>query len=182
VDFGLAALTLHFLVEALAGFVAQPLVFAHFLHEIGQHEYVLGLVVRQALGQAIGHVDGGIQAHHVGRAQRGRLRVANHRAGQLVGFFHGQAQLLHGLHGVEQSKHAHAVGDKAGGILSQNHRFAQVQIAVVLQESQHVGVGVRRRDYFQQLQVARRVEEVRAGKVLLEILGAAIGQQVNRDA
>nr|GFC32843.1 hypothetical protein [Tanacetum cinerariifolium] len=114
-NLGLAALAFYFLVEALAGFVAQPLALAHFLHKLGQGEYVLGFVVGQALGQPISHVDGRVEADHIGGAQRGRLGVADNRAGQA-------------------------------------------------------------------LQIARRVEKVRAAEVLPEIVGAPLAQQPNRDA
>ena len=67
-----------------------------------------------------------------------------------------------------------AVGDEVGRILGKHNALAQAVLAKAADELGHLRQGVRGGDDLQQLEVARRVEEVRAQEVLAEALRKAL--------
>ena len=75
--------------------------------------------------------------------------------------------------GAEEA--ADAIGDEVGRILARHHAFAEVQIAECRDPVQDVAARFRPGDHFGQVQVARRIEEVRAQKMLPELAIEAFG-------
>ena len=132
----------------------------------------LGALVFRAIGRhAICHVHQGIQTDDITRAERCALGSAHGRAGELVNGFHGEAHFADGVEQGLDGEYADAVGDESWSVLTNHDLLAQNAFAVGLQEREHFGFGLGPRDDFQKGQVARRVEEVRAAEVGLEIFG-----------
>ena len=71
----------------------------------------------------------------------------------------------------EHRECADAIGDKIGSILGADHAFAQLAIAEIRQSVEHFGKRCGTGNEFDQFHVSRRIEEMRAGPVLLEIGG-----------
>ena len=78
---------------------------------------------------------------------------------------------------MDHRPHAEAVGDKAGGVLGENHPACHAGLQKGGHRGDRVGVGVRRRDQLQKLEVARRIKEVRAEEALAERLGTTFGEK-----
>ncbi len=123
-----------------------------------------------------------VEPDNIGGAERGRLRPADGRAGAGVNFFDGEVHLAHQAQHVEHGKSADAIGDEVGRVLGNDHAFAHLPVAEVAERGEHIGARLGPGDQLDQLHVARRVEEMRAGPVLLEIVRAAFRDKVNRQA
>ena len=70
---------------------------------------------------------------------------------------------------------------KPGESLATTTPFAERAIGERGHRVQHGAVRVRRRDHFEQVQIARRVEEVRAEPVTTEVVAAALGDRGDRN-
>ena len=77
---------------------------------------------------------------------------------------------------------ADAVGDEVRRVLAGHHAFAQMAVAELADEREDLGPRVRAGNHFDQMQIARRIEEVRAEEVLAELVGIAFGDLRQRDA
>ena len=152
------------------------------LHIVGRLEDGLALVVGAIVLDPIGHMDQGVQAHHIAGAEGGALRAAHGRAGQLVHRLDAEAHVLHGVEQRLYGKHAHAVGDERRGVLAEYGGLAEAVPAVRHEEVDQGGVASGVRDDLQQGEVARRVEEVRAAEAGLEVVAPALGEVADGDA
>ena len=84
---------------------------------------------------------------------------------------------------AERARHAdEAVGDEVGRVLATHDALAQDALAIGCHEIEHGGIGVLVGDDLEQGQVARRVEEVRAQEMALEILAASLGDGADGQA
>ena len=99
-----------------------------------------------------------------------------------VHFFDGHAQFAHQAQRVEDGKSADAVGDEIRRVFGDDHAFAEAAVAEFRERVENFGGSFRPGDQFDQFQIARRVEEMSAGPVLLEFLAHAFGDQVNRQS
>ena len=67
-------------------------------------------------------------------------------------------------------------------VLAHHHAFAEPLLAELFDEAHDLGVGFRPGNHFQQVQVAGRIEEVRAQEIAAELLGKAFGDMGQRNA
>ncbi len=180
------AVLIHPLVEALFGLVAQPAVGNHLAqHAVGAFRVQVALrfcVVGDGLRQVAAHVIPNVQADQVEQAEGGRLRAADHRAGDGVHLFDRVAVLQDVVHGEGAGHRSDAVADEVRRVLAGHNALPQPVLPEVADELHHLRQGVVGGDDFQQFQVTRRVEEVRAQEVLAEALRAPFGDGVDRDA
>ena len=124
--------------------------------------------------QVIGYVNGGVQSYHIHRAEGGRLRSTDERAGEAVYFTHAQSHLLNGVHGRQDAVDTDAVGNKRRSVFTEYGFFPQIQVAVVHKKVYDSRIGFGRRNDLQQTQVAGRVKEVGTAKVLLKVIAASL--------
>ena len=101
---------------------------------------------------------------------------------QASDFLDRHIERLHLIDRVHHRERADAVGDEVRRVFRPHDALAEPLVANFFQRREHFGARFRARDQFHQLHVARRIEEVRPGPVLLKILRAAFGDQVNRQA
>ena len=179
-DLGLAVCALRFLVEAAAGLVAQHLLLFDQGAEGGREGEVL--VVGGGLTEVAGDVVDDVQAREVGGAEGGAAGAAQRGAGQLVDLRGGQSSPLHVVHGADDAVHADAVGDEARHVVRDDDALAEGGLRELAEGLGDLRVGLGGGDDFQQVQVAGRVEEVRAHEAALEVLAAALDLEVHGDA
>ena len=152
------------------------------LDKVWRLEHLGALVVRAIGCYAVGYVHQSIQSDYVTRAECGALGSAHGRAGELVNGFHGEAHFADGVKQRLNGEYADAVGDEGRGVLAEYDLLAQNALTIGLQEREYLGLGFRSWDDLQKGQVARRVEEVRAAEVGLEIFGPSFAQLRQRNA
>ena len=80
----------------------------------------------------------------------------------------------------EHGEGADAVGDEIGRVLGAHYALAQYAVAEIGERIEDFGPRGRAGNQFDQLHVARRVEEMRAGPMLLEFGGEAGGDLADR--
>src|SRR5262249_33127211 len=132
--------------------------------------------------EVLRHVNGGVQADDVERSERRALGMADGGPGHRVDLFGRVTAFEHDLDGVEHGEIADAVGDETGRVFRVNDALAQRPVAEIGDEVRDLGVSFRRGDDFEQMQIARRVEEVRAQKPAAEVVGTPFGEAVERNA
>ena len=179
---GLLAVHLGFLVEALSGFAAEVTVVDQVLHEGGRLEDGLALVVGAVVLHPIGHMHQRVEAHHIAGAERGALRAAHRRAGELVHRLDAESHVLHGVEQRLDGKHAHAVRNERRGVLAEHGGLAEAVAAIGHEEVDQLRGAAGVRDDLQQGEVARRVEEVRAAEAGLEVVAPALGEVADGNA
>ena len=74
------------------------------------------------------------------------------------------------------------VRDEIRRVLRDHDAFSETAIGEVRHALDDRRIGVRRRDDFEQVEIPRRIEEVRAEPVTPEIVGASGGQDADRNA
>ena len=110
-----------------------------------------------------------VEANQILQTKQTCFRPADERAENGVGFLNCVFVLHHvaDRHGARDR--AVAVGNKVRCVFADDHALAQTTLAEVSHEVYDLGQGFPGRDYFEQLHIARRVEEVSAQKVRLEV-------------
>ncbi len=163
------------LVKAAAGFFAQPAAASHLFDQRGNAvefaRFVAGSVVVDIADDVGEHVE----ADDIGGAKSGRLGPADGGAGAGVHFFDGHAEAGHERERSEHGERADAVGDEVGSVLGAHHAFAQAAIAEIAERVENFRRSGRAGNQFDQLHVTRRVEEMRAGPMVLKLVGKAFG-------
>lgn len=145
---------------------------------VDREERIVGEVVLHRLD----HVRHRVEADHVRRAERRRLRAAEAAARQVVDFVEAQAELLGlGDHG-EDREDADAVRDEVRRVLRAHDALADDARQERLELVEDLRPRVRGRDQLDQVHVARRVEEVHAAEARLQLVGEAVGQRRDRQA
>ena len=148
-----------------------------------RHAEALARLVALGLGvEVVRHVAEHVEADHVRRAERGALGVADERAGERVKFLHRVRARRQRLHRAEDGVGADAVAHEVRHVVGHHDALAEVHPPELRHALHHGGVGVGRRDEFEQLEVARRVEEVRAEQPLAEALAPPLADLADRDA
>ncbi len=177
---------LHFaadlLVEAGAGLLPQ----GTRSDELGQHVGRLvdgrkGIVGQRVL-HGLDHVAHGVQAHHVGSAESAGLGAAELGAGEVVDHIATQAELLRLMDGGHHAEDADAVGDEVGRVLGAHHALAEGGDKEAFELVEDLSLGRGGRDQFDQMHVARRVEEMHAAEARLQGRIEAFGQRRDRQA
>src|SRR3984957_16546496 len=116
-----------------------------------------------------------IEAHDIEQAVAGTLGQADQLACEGVHLFDGEAffdcQLLDG----GAKKTADAVGDEVGGVLAGYDAFAEMTVGEMGDEVPDLGQSFGAGDHLEQMQIARRIEEVRSEEMLAELGGESLG-------
>ena len=136
----------------------------------------------QVVLQRLDDVGHGVQAHHIGGAERAAAGAAQALAGQVVHHVVGEAEVLDLFHGGQHAGNADAVGHKVGCVLGTHHTLAERAGGKGFQVVKDGGLGGRGGDQFHQRHVARRVEEVDAAEARPQLLGQRVGQRGDRQA
>src|SRR5712692_541837 len=96
--------------------------------------------------------------------------MPDQRSGQVIDFFDGVA-IFDRVSRAVAARHADkSVGDEVRCILADHDTFAEYARGKIDYCRHHVRIGALSGDNFEQLEMARRVEEVRAQEMSLEIL------------
>ncbi len=170
------------LVEAGAGLLAQ----GARLHQLGQHGR-RGIdrgerIVLQRVLHRPDDVRHGVQAHHIGRAERGRLGAAQLRARQVIHHVERDTVLGRLREHRQDRKDADPVGDEVRGVLGAHHALAKRGGQEGFQLVEDVAARVGGRDQLDQVHVARRIEEVHAAEARLQLGVEAVRQRADRQA
>ena len=123
-----------------------------------------------------------VEADDVGGAEGCGLGLADGGTGAGVHFFNGHAQFGHQAQRVHHGKRADAIGDEIGRVFGDDHAFAKAAVAKIGEGFQDFGGGFRPGDQFDEFQIARRIEEMRAGPVLLKFFAHAFGDEMHGQA
>ena len=156
------------LVKALAALVAEPSALKHFNQERRQLELLAERVVGNGLVEILRDVLPDVEPDDVEEAIAGALGKADQRAGEGVHFLDGEivfdGQALD--RGAEES--ADSVADEVRRVFAGNDAFAEMAVAEIGDERNDIRTGCRAGNDFDQMEVARRIEEMRTEKVLAE--------------
>ena len=76
---------------------------------------------------------------------------------------------------------ADVIADEVRRVLGNHDAFAQTMVGKMRHCVHDLRQGLRRRNHFEQMQISRRVEEVRAEPVLSEVVAAPFGERRNRN-
>ena len=127
------------------------------------------------------HMAEGVQAHHIGGAKGAGFGAAHLLAGQVIDHINRQAE-LRGFHDSgQQTEDAHAVADEVGCVAGAHHALAERGREEGLKPIEDGRIGGRSRNQFDQMHVARRIEEMHTAKALLERVIEAFGQRGDRE-
>ena len=170
-DFGFAAGFFHALVKAAARLVADPAAPRHFLDQRRHAVEFARFVVRNIFIDIADHVQQDVDADDIRQAKRRRPRPAERGAGAGVHFLKRHAQLVHQANRIQHGKRSDAIGDEIRSILGDDDALAQLVIAKFGERFDHLGARRRAGNNFDQFQIARRIEEMRARPMLLPFLG-----------
>ena len=116
-----------------------------------------------------------IDADQIGEPERRRPRPAERGPGAGVHFFKRHAQLVHQANRIQHRISADAIGDEIWGILGDDDSLAEPVIAELGERFDHIGTRGRAGNDFNELEIARRIEKMRAGPVLLPFVGKSLG-------
>ena len=181
VDLAVVALADAF-VEALAGFLAEPAALDHFVLEVEGQEAIAPGIVGDHFVEIVADEGPDIEADDIEQAEAGAIGQADERAGERVHFFDGEVFLDHRFRDGAAEKTADAVGDEVGRVLGADDAFAETAVGELFDVGQDAGVGFRAGDQLHQVEVARRIEEVRAEEVAAELGRESFGDFGERDA
>jgi hypothetical protein len=119
-------------------------------------------------GQGVLHglddVRQGIEANHVGGTVGGALRATDDRTGQRIDDVEAETEALGVVHHREHREHTDAVGDEVRRIECAHDALAETRDQPGLEVVEQRRVGAPGRDQFDQVHVARRIEEVDAAE------------------
>ena len=170
-DFGFAAGFFHALVKAAARLVAQPAAPRHFLDERRHAVDFARFVVRNIFVNVADHVQQDVDADNIRQAKRRRPRPAERGTGAGVHFLKRHAQFVHQADRIQHGKRSDAIADEIRSILGDDDALAELVVAKFGERFDHFGARRRPRNNFDEFQIARRIEEMRARPVLLPFLG-----------
>ena len=152
-------------VEPLRGFIAKPAAFDHGAQEPGHLEAFAHWVSWRESVEILGEVRPDIEADYVEEAELCRCGKADQRSGKGVnlldaeGLFHGQTQ-----HGADEER-SDAIGYEVGGVLGAHDALAEPDVAEFGDPVERFAARLRRGNHFDEIEIARGIEEVRAEKV-----------------
>src|SRR5215211_7578521 len=170
------------LVEAGPGLVAEEVAIQH-LHEFWVRFYLLArLVPGGGLVEVLGDADGDVEADLVVQTKSGGPGVPDQGPGQGIDLLYAVAVLEGVPHRLHPGEAPEPVPDEVRRVLRDDAALAQNPLPEVAHEPDDLGVGLSGWDDLQELQVARRVEEVRTEKASPEALTTALGYLVQRYA
>ncbi len=154
------------------------------LHELGQHGRRLVDGEKRIVGEVVLHrlddVRHRVEADHVRRAERRRLRAAEARSGQVVDFVETQAEFLRFGHHRENREDADAVRDEVRRVLRAHDALADDARQEGLEVVENGRTRMRRGNQLDEMHVTRRIEEVHAAEARLQFVGKAVRQLRDR--
>ena len=167
----------HLLVEAAPCLVAQPSALGKLGHPVRHAEVFAG-----ACAQPLRHVEQHVETRDVRCAKGRALRAAEQRAGERVHFVDGEAGFHHALHGRDHAVHAQPVGNETRNILRDHDTLAEHHFAELSYSIDGFCRRIRRGNDLEEVQIPRRVEEVHAEEVLLELAAASVDEHLHWNA
>ncbi len=173
------------LVEAAVRLATEPVTLKQFFAQAGSGGVIQHLarrVVGDRFVQIAGDMRRHIEADQIVQVEGRGLRAANQRPGDGIHFLDREIMVKRVVHGLHP-RHGHeAVADEVRLVPGDHHAFTELARGELDHKRHQRGVGLFVRDYFQQVQVARRVEEVCPQKTPLKALVQPFGNRFNRQA
>ena len=180
-DLRLTVGLLHALVESLPGLLPGEAALEHLCDERGHHPR-LARFLSEAFAQVGDDVAEDVHAGEIERSESRALRTSERRPGNRINLFR---RVLARGHLLEDSQHAvkrDVVADEVRRVLRDHDALPEPAIGEVNDRLHDCRQRVRPWNDFEQLQVARRIEEMRAEPVTTEILAPSFGQRRDRNA
>ena len=112
----------------------------------------------------------GVETHYVQGAEGGAFGPPDQPPGQLVDLVHAIVLLQHHVNELLEGKGADAVGHEVGSVLGNHDTLAQALVAKLADGLNDRIQGLRRGNQFQQLEIARRIEEMGSQPVPAKIV------------
>ncbi len=173
VEYGLA-FTFVALVETGAGLVAEQVLLLHLLELLRRLELLARLVLGDSLVEVFGHAHGDVQPDLVVEPEGSRFRVSDDRSCYGVDLFDPVSVLEGVSRGLHAGEAPEAVADKVRCIFGDDAALAEHPLSEITYGLDDLGVRILCGYDLHELQVARRVEEVRAHETPLELLGPSL--------
>ncbi len=170
------------LVKPLAGFVAEPFLLDHLLLEFERQKALAPGIVRNKFVQIGSDEPPHVEAHQIEQAEAGAVRNADERSGERVHFFDAEIFFQHHLADGAAHETTDPIGDEVGRVLGAYHSFAEAPVGKLFDIGENRRIGFRARDQLHQMQIARRIEEMRAQEVAAETGREAFRDVGERDA
>ena len=176
-----AALTPDLAVEPAAGLLAQQALVQHASNRLGRFEHVAHLVFGRVVVDGARGVHEHVDADEVRGTERRALRPPEQRTGERVHFLHGVPVLEHRPDGLHHAEDADAVGDEVGRVACDHDALAQHGLAELPRRLEHARIRAGVGNELEQVEVARRIEEVHAQKTRPQRLGHRVGHGRHRE-
>ena len=132
--------------------------------------------LREPRREVVRHVNEDVEAGDVDSPECRALRPSDCRAGHRVDLFDRIVSGRKRFENPHKAVHGHVVGDEPRRISGNDGVFSQTAIREITNGFEYCRVGFRRRNEFEQREVSRRVEEMRAEPVTPEIAATALRQ------
>ncbi len=163
-------------VEPRSGLLPQPTRRDQRTDPRGEREVLASRGARPC-----GHMREHVDPRDVTRPERRRLGATDEGTGEGIDFVDREVELLHQPQHLHHAEDAEAIGDEARHVLGDDHPLAEESLRELAHRREHGGRGVGRRNQLEQVQITRRIEEVRPEKVALERIAASLRQELYRD-
>ena len=137
-----------FLVETLAGLIAEKSFLDHRAQERGRIVDLPLLVLGHKTIDGFGHIQADVEPGEVRQTKRRHARAPNEGSRQRVDFLDRETLLNHRLERVHDRKEKDAIGNEIGPVFREYSHFAQAALAKLLDEISNFGRGLGRRDEF----------------------------------
>ena len=172
-EFLFAILATDFLIKTDFRFVTEPFALQHRRHQLtgcfGFEILLPQLIMRNERREVASNVIPHIQPDQVDQAEGCRLRSPDQWTGNGVHFIDGVTILQDVIHRKCACAKGDSVANEIWRVLAQHNSLAQAILTEPREEFNNFFLGIFCRNDFQQLQIARRVEEMRPKEMLLEL-------------
>ena len=121
-----------------------------------------------------------IETHHIRRAKGCALRPAYQRARERIHGVKADAETCSVMDRRQHRKYAHAIGDKIRRVFGADHAFAERSDQKLFKIIEYRRVGFLARDQFNQMHVARRIEEMHAAETMPQLRRKRLGECIDR--
>ena len=159
----------HLAEETRPGLLAQCPLAEQRLQHWRRVEVAVPRVFRQAVAHRFDDVIHRVQADDIGGAVGGALRMADGRSGQRIDHVIAELELRRMVHRREHREDADAIADEVRRVLRVDDALAERRREERLEAGQHGGQRLRAGDQFDEVHVARRIEEVHAAESLMQM-------------
>ncbi len=163
----------------MARFIAKPTALGHFFDKRRNFVGFAGLVVGRGFVDIFDDVHQNVETNYIRGAEGGGFGPANSRSSAGIDFFNRHAERRHKAKSIQHGVGADAIGDEIGRILGDDDAFAKAAVAKIRKRGENFRRSLRPGNDFYELHVARGVEKVGAGPVLLKFFGQAFGDEMN---